>query len=106
MPDLLVIAAVGLGTYALRAAFLVRRRRPVRERDNPMLELIAPAVLAAIMLPALLAPRGTMSLRETAASLTAACACFAVWRRTRGFPHALVAGLVAWWLLLAFLPGT
>ena len=104
MPDLLVIAAVGLGTYAMRAAFLVRRRKHLRERGNPMLELVAPAVLAAIMLPALLAPRGTVTLRETAASLAAAAACFAVWRRTRGFPYALLAGLVVWWLLLALLP--
>ena len=106
MSDLLVIAAVGLGTFAMRAVFLVRRGKSIHERSNPMLRLIAPAVLAAIMLPALLAPRGTTSLEETGASLAAAAACYAVWRRTRGFPHALLAGLVAWWLVLALLPGS
>ena len=48
MSDLLVITAVGLGTYAMRAVFLVRRGKSVRERSNPMLQLVAPAVLAAI----------------------------------------------------------
>ncbi len=106
MSDLLVIAAVGIGTYAMRAVFLLRRGRSVRERSNPMLQLVAPAVLAAIMLPALLAPRGAVSLPDTTASLAAAAACFLVWRRTRRFPHALVTGLVAWWLALALLPGS
>lgn len=106
MSDLLIIAAVGLGTYAMRAVFLVRRGRSIRGRDNPMLQLIAPAVLAAITVPALLGPRGTVSIPETAAALAAAAACFVVWRRTRGFPHALLAGLVAWWLALALLTGS
>lgn len=104
MSDLLVIAAVGLGTYAMRAVFLVRRGKPAVGRSSPMLEMVAPAVLAAIMLPALLAPRGTVSLPDTAAAMAAGAACFVVWYRTRGFPHALLAGLVAWWLLLALLP--
>ncbi|GAA2137355.1 hypothetical protein GCM10009844_04330 [Nocardioides koreensis] len=105
MSDLLVIAAVGLGTYGMRAMFLVRRPRSVHERGNTMLHLLAPAVLAAIMLPALLAPRGTVSFGETGASLAAAVVSVAVWRRTRGIPHALFAGLVAWWLVLALVAG-
>ena len=106
MSDLLVISTVGLGTFAMRAAFLVRRGRSVRERTNPVLSLGGPAVLAGRMLPALLAPRGTVSLQETAASLAAGAVCFAVWRRTRGFPQALLGGLVAWWLVLALIPGS
>ena len=106
MSDLLIITAVGLGTYAMRAVFLVRRAKPVRQRSNPMLQLVAPAVLAAITLPALLAPRGTVSLPDTSASLAAAATCFLVWKHTRKLPHSLLAGLVAWWLALAILPGS
>ncbi|MCU0263141.1 MAG: AzlD domain-containing protein [Candidatus Nanopelagicales bacterium] len=105
MSDLLIIAAVGLGTYAMRAAFLLRRGEAVREQETPVLQQVAPAVLAAITLPALLAPRGTVSLPDTSASLAAAAACFLIWRHTRRFPNALLAGLVTWWLALAILPG-
>lgn len=105
MSDLLVITAVGLGTFAMRAAFLVRARRPARERSGPVLQMVAPAVLAAIMLPALVAPRGAVSLQDTGASLAAAAACFAAWRRTTSLPKALLAGLVAWWFVLALVPG-
>jgi branched-subunit amino acid transport protein len=99
--DLLVIVVVGLGTFAMRAVFLVRRRDAAHEGADPMLALVAPAVLAAIMLPALLAPRGEVSPGDTGASLAAAVAVLVVWRRTRAFPLALLAGLAGWWLVLA-----
>lgn len=102
MPDLLVIALAGLGTYVLRAVFLLRRAEAAGpEGPGPALELVAPAVLAAIALPAVLAPRGEVSLTETVPSLVAAGVALLVWRRTRGFPLAMVCGLVAWWLALA-----
>lgn len=106
MSDLIVIACIGLGTFALRAMFLVKRRDTGPTRGAATLELVAPAVLAAITLPALVAPRGTISLAEVLPSLAAATVSAVVWRRTRGFPQALMAGLVSWWLLLALLPGT
>lgn len=106
MSDLLVIALAGLGTFVLRALFLVRRREVAPEDAGPALQLVAPAVLAAITLPAVLAPQGAMSLTETAPSLAAAGVTFLVWRRTRGFPLPMLAGLVTWWLVLALVPGS
>ena len=105
MPDLLVIALAGLGTYVLRAVFLLRRREPGPEGANPALQLVAPAVLGAIALPLVLAPRGAISLTETLPSLAAAGVALLVWRRTRGFPLPMVAGLVTWWLALLIVPG-
>jgi branched-subunit amino acid transport protein len=103
MSDLLVIVLVGLGTLALRAAFLVRARPTGPAAGAGYLHLVAPAVLAAITVPALLAPRGTTSLAETVPSLIAAAVALVVWRRTHSFPVPLLAGLMTWWGVLALI---
>jgi branched-subunit amino acid transport protein len=57
-----------------------------------------PAVLAAITLPALLAPRGTIALAETLPALLAAAVAVLLWRRNGRLPVALFGGLGVWWL--------
>lgn len=99
MRELVVLIVIGAGTYALRAGFLLTHdARPpaVLARHLPH---VAPAVLAAIAVPALLAPGGTMSVRETFPALAAAAVTWLLWRRTQRLPVALLGGLGLWWLL-------
>jgi branched-subunit amino acid transport protein len=96
--ELLILVAIGLGTYAMRAAFLVTAHAEPPARLARLLPHVGPAVLAAITVPALLAPRGAISLVETVPSLLAAVLAWALWRRTASLPVALFGGLALWWL--------
>jgi branched-subunit amino acid transport protein len=90
---LLVLIVIGLGTYAMRAAFLVTVRAQPPAPLARMLAHVGPAVLAAITLPALLAPRGSVTLVDTVPALVAASVAALLWRCTRSLPLALFAGL-------------
>jgi branched-subunit amino acid transport protein len=87
----------------LRALFLVTARPEPPRWLARLLPHVGPAVLAAITVPALLAPHGTTSPAEVAVGLVAAVAAWALWRRTRSLPVALFGGFaVSWaaaWLL-------
>jgi branched-subunit amino acid transport protein len=98
VPALLIFAVIGLGTYVMRAAFLVTARHDPPAPVARVLPFVGPAVLAAITVPALLAPRGEMSAAETLPSLLAAGVAWVLWRRTTNLPIALFGGLVLWWL--------
>jgi len=95
--ELLILAAIGLGTYAMRAVFLVTARSEPPAAIARLLPYVGPAVLAAITVPALLAPRGTVSVTETLPALVAAAVTWLLWRRTGSLPVALFGGLGAWW---------
>ena len=90
---LLVLVVIGLGTYAMRAAFLVTARAQPPAPLARMLPHVGPAVLAAITLPALLAPRGSIALADTVPALVAAAVAALLWWRTRSLPLALFTGL-------------
>jgi branched-subunit amino acid transport protein len=96
--ELLVLVLIGVGTYAMRAVFVVTAGREPPARVARLLPFVGPAVLAAITVPALLAPRGTVSVAETVPALVAAAAAWLLWRRTAILPLALFGGLAAWWL--------
>jgi branched-subunit amino acid transport protein len=99
MPELLTLAVIGLGTYAMRAVFLVLAHRRPPAPVTRLLPFVGPAVLAAIAAPAFVAPHGAVSLAETAPALLAAAVAWFAWRRLRrNLPLALFGGLVAWWL--------
>lgn len=98
MTELLTLVLIGVGTYAMRAAFLVTARHQPPAAVARLLPQVGPAVLAAITLPALVAPRGAVSLVETAPALLAAVVAFVVWRRFPSLPPALFGGLAVWWL--------
>jgi hypothetical protein len=55
------------------------------------------------VLPALLAPRGTVSVTESLPALAAAAVSWLLWRRTSALPVALFGGLGTWWLAAALL---
>lgn len=97
MRELLVLVAVGVGTYAMRAAFLVTAGTVPPRPVARLLPHVGPAVLAAITVPALLAPRGVLSVAETFPALLAAAATWLLWRRFASLPVALFGGLGVWW---------
>ncbi|HEX6871222.1 MAG TPA: AzlD domain-containing protein [Micromonosporaceae bacterium] len=103
MADWLILVAVGVGTYLMRFAFLISHRAAPPASVRRALPHIGPAVLGAMVVPALLLPGGTMSLAVVAPALVAAVACALVWWRTGSTPLALVAGLVTAWVGTAVL---
>jgi branched-subunit amino acid transport protein len=96
--ELLTLVVIGVGTYAMRAAFLVTARRQPSPLVTRLLPHIGPAVLAAITLPALIAPTGSVSIADTVPALLAAATAAVAWRRIRSLPIALFGGMALWWL--------
>jgi branched-subunit amino acid transport protein len=87
------ILLAGVGTFTMRLSFLAAARRlaTVPESVQRVLRQIPPAALAAIVVPALLRPEGTVDLtnpRLAAGSLAAVVA----WR-TRNTSLTLVVGM-------------
>ncbi len=105
MHEITVLLMIGVGTYLTRAALLLSSGEDPPAILTRFLPHVGPAVIAAITVPALLAPEGTVSLGATAPALVAAGATWALWARTRQLPTALLGGLGLWWGLLAVLPG-
>ena len=88
------IVLAGAGSYALRASFLAAARRlvdlpPLAER---VLRQIPPAVLAALVLPALVRPEGELDLWQPQL-LAGVVAALVSWR-TRNVGLTLVVGMV------------
>jgi branched-subunit amino acid transport protein len=96
--DLVVLVLVGLGTYALRASFLVPARADPPAPLARLLPHVGPAVLAAITAPAVLVPHGTVSTAGAVQGVLAAAVTAALWRKTRSLPLALFGGLATAWL--------
>lgn len=89
------IVLAGVGTFAMRAVFLVAAARManVPVAVQRVLRQIPPAALASIVVPALLRPAGRLDLwqPELGAGLVAA---LVIWR-TRSTALTLVAGMTA-----------
>lgn len=103
MLELLAIVLGGVVTFVSRAVFLVSRRLRPPKRVERYLPLVGPAVLAAIAVPGILAPRDVISLVDTVPAVAAAVVTWLVWRGTRQIALGLVAGLLLWWGILAAL---
>ncbi|MCE0766832.1 AzlD domain-containing protein [Pseudonocardia kujensis] len=93
MRELLVLVAVGAGTYVMRAAFLVLARPAPPAPLARVLPHVGPAVLGAIVAPALLAPHGAITVAGTVPALLAAAGAWVLWHRTRNLPIALFGAL-------------
>ena len=90
----ITIVLAGIGTYLLRVSFLAFADRlvdlpPMVER---VLRQIPPAVLAALVLPQLLRPEGSLDLWQPQL-LAGAIAAVVSWR-TRNIAATLVTGMV------------
>ena len=93
-----VVIAAGLATFAMRLSFIaVFGRFSVPPTMERALKYVAPAVLAAITLPAILAPGGTFD-PWNAFVPAAILGGVAAWR-TRSIGAAIVVGMPALWLL-------
>jgi branched-subunit amino acid transport protein len=96
-----VFVAMGLVTLALRASFLVLQDRVALPAGvQRALKYVPPAILAAIVAPALLAP-GPTSLGPVDARLPAAVVATIVAWRTRSVLATLTVGMVTLWLVSA-----
>lgn len=89
----IALALAGAGTYAMRASFLAAAGRlaEVPPWANRILRQIPPAVLAAIILPSLVRPEGTVDLLQPrlAAGLLAALVAW----KTRSVALTLALGI-------------
>ncbi len=103
MLDLLAIALGGVVTYLERVIFLIGKRIRPPKRALRYLPLVGPAVLGAIAIPGLVAPRGEISLLETVPALLAAVLSYLLWRWTKQMVVGLLGGLLLWWALVALL---
>jgi branched-subunit amino acid transport protein len=101
MLELLAIVLGGIVTFVTRAIFLVSRKLRPPKRVERYLPLVGPAVLGAIAIPGILAPRGEISLVDTVPAVIAAVATWLGWRFTRQIAVGLIVGLGLWWAILA-----
>jgi branched-subunit amino acid transport protein len=92
----LIIAGMAVITYALRAAPMLAPWRRIDPRIEQRLRYLPPALFAALIVPSLLAPAGTL---EGGARLWAGLIGLAVGWRARNIPATIVAGLGAFALL-------
>jgi branched-subunit amino acid transport protein len=91
----IAILLAGAGTFVMRASFLLAARRLAEVPDGVqrVLRQIPPAALAAIVVPALLQPRGDLDLwqPELAAGVLAGLICW----RTKSVVLTLLVGMTA-----------
>jgi branched-subunit amino acid transport protein len=89
----IAVIFAGLGTYAMRASFLVfaHRLADVPPRIQRLLRQIPPAALASIVVPALLRPEGHLDLWQP--RLVAGILAGLVAWRTKNIALTLVVGL-------------
>ena len=102
MSDAAVIVVIGVGTYVIRTSFIaVLGTRGVPPILESPLRYVAPAVLAAIAAPPILAYSGPVDLTPANLRLVAALAAGVVAWRTRNIGLTIVVGLAG----LAILEG-
>ena len=97
-----VIVALSASTYALRASFLVGSRHPLPTAWLRILRFVPPAVLAALVAPALVGT-GNLGTPGTLALLLAAGLVALVAWRCPNVLVTVVTGMVALWVLQAWL---
>jgi branched-subunit amino acid transport protein len=97
MLELLALLLAGVVTFIERAFFLVSKRVRPPKRVLRYLPLVGPAVLGAIAVPGILAPRGAVTLIDTVPAVLAAIIATLLWRWTKQLVIALVVALAAWW---------
>lgn len=103
MHDLLAIVLAAVVTFVTRVVFLIDKRLRPPKRVVRYLPLIGPAVLAAIAVPGILAPRGELSWIDSVPAVIAAVVAMVLWRWSKQTWVGLLGGLVVWWGVLAIL---
>jgi len=103
MTNVGIIFAIGIGTYLLRLSFIgIVGDRVMPEWALVPLRFVAPAVLAALIAPAVLLNDGALDLSPASnpRALAALVALLLAWK-TRSVPVVIAAGLVTVWALQA-----
>ncbi len=103
MTPFVVIVAIGLGTYALRASmFVFVGTRPLPARVDNALHLVGPAAVAALVATMTFSHGGSIEPRPVA-ELVAIAVGYLTVRHTGNVAYAFVTGLPTLWVLTAVL---
>lgn len=103
MTNVGIIFAIGLGTYLLRLSFIgIVGDRVMPEWALVPLRFVAPAVLAALIAPAVLLNDGALDVSPASnpRAIAALVALLLAWK-TRSVPVVIAAGLITVWVLQA-----
>ena len=103
MTNVGIIFAIGIGTYLLRLSFIgIVGDRVMPEWALVPLRFVAPAVLAALIAPAVLLKDGALDLSPASnpRAIAALVALLLAWK-TRSVPLVIAAGLITVWALQA-----
>jgi branched-subunit amino acid transport protein len=99
---LLIIMAIGVGTYLTRLSFVAAfGRSGVPEWLQSPLRYVAPAVLAAIVAPAVISPGGVVDVTTANPKFAAGAVALLVALRTKSVAWTIVVGMAALWLIQA-----
>ena len=102
MTPVTAILLTGLGTYLLRAVFIVTAsRRSLSPAVLSFLEYVGPAVMAALVVSMTAGSAGLSQMKTP--ELGGLCAAAVVARYSSGHLYSLIAGMTVFWLLRAFL---
>src|SRR3972149_716022 len=105
MNEFFLIAGMAAATMATRIPLLVLlSRRKLPESISRALKHVAPAVLAAIILPIVLLPDGKLSVQINNAPLAASLVAGLVSWRTRNLLLTILLGMAALLVMRALLP--
>ena len=99
---LVVVVVIGIGTYLTRLSFVaVFGRYGVPAWLETPLRYIAPAVLAAIVAPAVISPEGAVDITTANPKFIAGLVALVVALRTKSVAWTIVIGMAALWGLQA-----
>lgn len=102
MTAFMVTLAVGIGTYILRALFILAlARRDIPDRVLVALQFVAPAVLGSLVIAVLIDADGRVAIGvpEFAALTTGVVVAF----KTRNHILTLVVGMAVFWIVRALI---
>jgi len=105
MTNLFIIGSVGIGTYLLRLSFVaIVGRRSMPDWALVPIRYVAPAVLAALVAPAVLFHDGMLDVAPASnpRAIAALIAVLVAWK-TKNVAVVIVAGMSVVWLLQALL---
>jgi len=103
MSEFAIIVAIGVGTYLLRLSFIgILGDRTMPDWAMVPLRFVAPAVLAALVAPAVLLRDGSVDVSPATnpRALAALIALLIAWK-TKNVTAVIVAGMAVIWLLQA-----
>jgi len=105
MTNFVIILAIGIGTYLLRLSFVAAvGHRTMPDWAMVPLRFVAPAVLAALVAPAVLLRDGSFDLAPASnpRAVAAMIAVLIAWK-TKNIAVVIIAGMSVVWLLQALL---